>query len=113
MFTQCAALCRWFGFADKIIQRVPCYHNLNTLHPDAVAALADTPLRLPPGYLATDDGSQGIRQIWTPEAIETDPKTWVTDGVLKYSQLEMEARGATGEEINQQVCLLLIPANAV
>lgn len=96
-------VCRWLCFADTIVQRVPCYGNLKTLHPAAEAELAERKPRVPPGYLSADDGSQGVRSSWTAESTETDPNTWVTDGVLKYSQLEIEARGWTADQISLQV----------
>lgn len=97
---------RWLGYAANINQPVPCHADGSIDHRELQADGGVDPGRLilPPGYCTPDDGLAGVREEWTA-SVATDPSTWCSTSVLKYSQSEILARGQTAEEIRQQVRL--------
>lgn len=96
---------RWLGYWANIEQPIPCYPGGQLFHP-AVANMIDpsgeTPL-LPTGYLQYDDGATGIRSSWTAASTVIGVVTWLTSCVLKYTGMEMMARGWAAAAIKEQV----------
>lgn len=111
-YIQLPYVCRWLGFDAGMKQRVPCYAAAGhcapmagqTLHPQELAAVdtsGDHP-RVPLGYLQKDDGRYLARTAFT-DPIDVAPSTWLTDNVLKLSDLEIKMRGRKAKLYQDQV----------
>lgn len=96
---------RWLGFAADVEQPVPCYPGGHTIHPDIQAQIdySGTSPWMPAGYLQHDNGALGVRSSWTVASTITSTATWLTGNVLKYTGLEILARGWAAVSISEQV----------
>lgn len=92
------------GYASDIHQPVPCFADGSSQHKAIPPAQRADPglLFLPAGYIHADSGTLGVRDGWTA-SVATNPNTWSTTSVLKYSQSEILARGQAAEDIREQV----------
>lgn len=105
--------CRWLLYHNPVQQAIPCFHANNgghaiageTLHPTEKAAVDQTGQhpRMPPGYMAADDGSFGVRVAMTDAPQPVHPSTWTTDNVLKWSSAEKLMRGRKAKLMADQV----------
>lgn len=104
------ARCRWLGYAADIQQPLPCYADGAAVHPELHRLMASDPtkLHLPLGYTIPDDGSRGVRGDWT-DSTSTNPSTWSTSSLLKFSHSEILARGEAADVVRGQVC---VPSHA-
>lgn len=105
---------RWLGYAADIHQPLPCHADGRIEHREhpmlnsaigvlqAEAGFGPGRLILPPRVLYPRRWPCWVRDEWTA-SVATDPSTWCTTSVRKYSKSETLARRKTAEEIRQQV----------
>lgn len=104
---------RWKGCNEPLHQPVPCLDAAGTPDPITPAPVADVAAdaerpwpgdlgdyRVPPGLLSRDNTAPRLH--WTTEAQEVPGSSWITDGRLKFSELEMEARARAGDIVESE-----------